>query len=113
MNSNRIDQLEQFLALDPQDAFIRYALALERVGTGEWPVAKAHFAHLVAHQPDYVGTYYHFGKLLEKMGEPDAAKEIYRTGRTVAERARDMKTRAEIHEALIALAPEEDDDEDW
>jgi tetratricopeptide (TPR) repeat protein len=111
MSTNRIAQLEQFLAQDPTDAFVRYALALERAASGEWEAARAHFEHLVAHNPDYLGTYYHYGKLLEKVGDMGAAVAVYRAGRAVADKANDRKTRAEINEALVAIAPEEDDEE--
>ncbi len=98
---DRIPTLLGFLADDPDDAFTRFALAQEYAKRGEAEQALGHYQTLVREQPDYVGTYYHLGKLLEAVDQKDAAERVYRSGIAVAERLRDAHSRAELNDALL------------
>ncbi|MEX0747959.1 MAG: tetratricopeptide repeat protein, partial [Rhodothermales bacterium] len=51
--------------------------------------------------PDYVGTYYHLGKLHEQEGRKEEAKETYRQGIATAQRLRDAHAESELREALL------------
>ncbi len=64
--------------------------------------ARAHYETLRREQPTYVGVYYHLGKLLEALGQPGEAADVYRAGITEATRARDLHARAELQTALLA-----------
>lgn len=99
----RIPLLLGFLADDPSDAFSRFALAQEYARLDQTEQALAEYARLTREQPDYVGTYYHLGKLLEAAGQRDEAEQTYRTGISVAERLRDAHSRAELNDALLNL----------
>lgn len=101
--TDRIPALLEFLAVDPGDAFTRFALAQEYAKRGEADQALSHYTALVQEQPDYVGTYYHLGKLLEMVGRADEAEQTYRAGIVVAERLRDAHSRAELNDALLNL----------
>jgi Tfp pilus assembly protein PilF len=77
---DRITKLSAFLAAQPEDSFLKHALALEYIKLGDDTAARALFEAILQRQPDYVGSYYHLGKLLERQGEADAAATVYETG---------------------------------
>ncbi len=100
---DRIPTLLGFLADDPEDAFTRFALAQEYAKRGDLEQSLGHYQALVREQPDYVGTYYHLGKLLEAVRRKGEAEQVYRAGIAVAERLRDAHSRAELNDALLNL----------
>lgn len=101
MSQDRLSALLDFYRDDPDDPFVRYALAQEYLGRGDSEQALATFEALVAEQPDYVGTYYHLGKLYETLGRTDAAVQTYQAGIETAGRASDLHARAELQSALL------------
>lgn len=98
---DRIAQLESFLDDDPDDAFTQFALAQEHLKQGDLDIAQEYFETLVAEQPDYVGTYYHLGKLYERRGAVEQAIETYEQGVDVARTQRDRKNLSELQDALM------------
>lgn len=111
---DRIEQLLAFYREDPADPFTRFALAKEYQKTGATEEALAYYKGLVVDHPEYVGTYYHLGKLYEALGRTERAVETYRQGIAVAGRLRDAHARAELQDALLkaeglGFEDEEDD----
>lgn len=100
MPEDRIDTLYAYLKDDPKDPFLYYAIAMERLRREEPEAALEQFAHLVQHHPDYLGTYYHYGKLLEKLGRKEEAIDLYRAGCKVADDQRERNARRELQQAL-------------
>ena len=100
---DRIQTLLGFLADDPGDAFTRFALAQEYAKKGDTQAALEQYETLRREQPDYVGTYYHLGKLLAATGATDDALAVYREGIAVAQNVRDLHARAELQDALNKL----------
>ncbi|MGX5819369.1 tetratricopeptide repeat protein [Chitinophaga lutea] len=96
---DRISQLKAFLEGSPGDGFLQHALALEYVKTGDDAAARAVFETLLSAQPDYVGSYYHLGKLLERIGDNAEAVRIYEKGMEVAKAAGDRHAYAELQAA--------------
>ena len=86
--------------LKPEDGFLKFAIAQEYVNAGNDEEAKGYFEYLLSQQPNYVPTYYHAGKLFERLSEFEKAIETYCTGITVAKTAGDNKTAGELNEAL-------------
>ncbi len=109
---DRLQALKDFLAEDPDDAFTRFALAAEYRKRGELERAREFFEGLVDDHPDYVGTYYHLGKLYEEVGQTAQAIEAYRSGIQVAEARQDHHARAELQSALLEAEGFGFDDED-
>lgn len=110
MTNDRIETLLQFLVEDPDDAFTQFALAQEYARLDDWERALGYYRALRSRRPAYVGTYYHLGKLLEKLGQHDEALAVYREGIDVAEQAGDQHARAELQDALLKAEMGWDDD---
>jgi cytochrome c-type biogenesis protein CcmH/NrfG len=98
---NRIEALLQFLEEDPTDPFIRFALGQEYLKAGEVERAASFWERLAVDQPEYVGTYYHLGKLYERLGRTADAIGTYERGIRMAGQQRDPHARAELQDALL------------
>lgn len=96
---DRIAQLKAYLAESPGDSFLKHALALEYIKLQEDAVAREVFEELLAADPGYVGSYYHLGKLLERIGQGEAAVAVYEKGMSVAREKKDMHAYNELQAA--------------
>ena len=103
-NPQRIERLEQMLKENSADPFLLHALALEKVKIGDDVAAKDLFRKVVTGTPDYVGTYYHLAKLLERNGETDAALQVYEQGMEVARKLKDNHAWSELRSAYEELS---------
>jgi len=101
-NSKRLEQLLDMLSKNV-DSFLLFAIAKEYEKAAENELAKEYYKRLVSEFPDYVGTYYHFGKLLEKSAETEAAIEIYNKGIAIAKALGDQHAWSELAEAKLNL----------
>ena len=101
--SERIERLMAFLKDSPHDSFLNHALALEYVKAGNEELARKHFEINLAGFPGYVATYYHLGKLLERVGERERAIAIYEQGMEQAKAAKDMHSYNELQGAYEDL----------
>ena len=96
---SRLQQLLAFYEEDPYDPFTIYALATEYRAT-EPLRAWEFYKKLLAEHPDYVGTYYHAGKLLEGFGKKDEAEQVYRKGLVASRKAGQLHAASELQQAL-------------
>lgn len=100
---DRIEKLKTFLQANPDDAFLKHALALELVKLGDEAGARKLFEEILARDPLYVGSYYHLGKLLERVGEPATALAWYEKGMAAARQAGDRHALGELQGAFDEL----------
>src|SRR5579862_1838593 len=111
MQSSRLDKLLEFFQNEPEDAFLQYALATEYLRLNDTDNALLYYEKLVNKHPDYVGTYYHLGKLYEALNrKPDAIK-IYEKGMEIAKNKRDNHAFAELQVVYQEATGFDDDDE--
>ena len=96
---SRLPQLLAFYEADPTDPFILYALATE-YRAAEPLRAWEFYEKLLIEHPDYVGTYYHAGKLLEGFGKKEEAERVYRKGLIVSRKDGQLHAASEIQQAL-------------
>ncbi|GAB3013124.1 hypothetical protein GCM10027051_15500 [Niabella terrae] len=96
---SRIDQLEKLLEAQAGDSFLQHALALEYIKAGDDQRAAALFTTLLKKDPDYVGSYYHLGKLYERRGDETAAVQTYEAGMQAAQRCGDRHAYGELRTA--------------
>lgn len=101
MSNDRLDQLRAFYEEDPEDAFTRYALAQEHLKHDNLSRARTLFEELVETDPDYVGTYYHLGKLYEQLDRTDDALDTYEQGIEVAREHGTQKDLSELKDAKL------------
>lgn len=97
----RLEQLLSFQKEDPTDSFIRFALASEYVKLDRPLEALSGFNSLKMSDPEYVGLYYHLGKLMESMDNISGAKSIYGEGIEIAAKLSDFHARSELQSALL------------
>lgn len=109
MNTARLQQLLTFQEQTPNDPFIQYALATEYIAGKDDTTAQTYFEKLIQDHPEYIGTYYHYGKLLERQNQPEKAITIYQTGIMIARKINDRHAGNELKEALAMINGEEDD----
>jgi Tfp pilus assembly protein PilF len=100
---DRIEKLQEFLRSSPHDNFLKHALALEYIKLNDDGKAKGLFEDILSKSPDYIGTYYHLAKLLERNGETEAAIQCYEKGMTAAKEAKDQHAYNELQAAYEDL----------
>jgi Tfp pilus assembly protein PilF len=100
---DRIARIKEFLQANPEDNFLRHALALEYIKTGDEAGARQLFEAILAGSPDYVGSYYHLAKLLEKMHQTTLAIEWYEKGMAAAKKTGDNHAYGELQAAYEDL----------
>lgn len=103
MEENRLVILQRMLASDPNDAFLRYAIAKEYESAGDTAAAIEMLESLRSENPDYTGLYYHLGKLYEKNDQPDIAISIYNEGIRITKSVGDMHALSELQNARTNL----------
>jgi tetratricopeptide (TPR) repeat protein len=100
---DRIEQLRKFIAAAPDEAFPRYALALELKGKGDSAAAAAELEELLRRRPDYLAAYLQLGMLLQLLGKVDAARVALSRGQEVARTQGNTHTLSELTQALESL----------
>jgi|SRR5579872_3540210 len=101
---DRIAKLKQFLAAEPNDTFVRHALAMEYIALGDDPAARELLETVLRLDESAVGSYYQLGKLLERTGEPALALQWYEKGMAVARAAGETRAFNELRAAYDDLA---------
>ena len=96
---DRIAKLKEYMKTAEKDSFLQHALALEYIKTGNDEEAKKLFNEILKREPTYVGSYYHLGKLLERIGDPQKAIRVYARGMEVAQGANDHHSYSELQGA--------------
>jgi Tfp pilus assembly protein PilF len=99
----RINKLKEFLITSPDDCFVQHALALEYIKIGDDETGKELFEKILSRNPEYVGSYYHLAKLLDRIGDTKKAIDIYEKGMEEAKKANDMHAFGELRSAYEEL----------
>ncbi|MDB5089658.1 MAG: Tetratricopeptide repeat protein [Mucilaginibacter sp.] len=106
MQISRLEKLLEFIKNEPEDPFLKYALATEYLRINQTDKALEYYEDLVNNHRDYVGTYYHLGKLYEALGRKQDAITTYETGMTVARDKRDNHAFSELKGVYDELTDE-------
>ncbi len=102
--NERIEKINKFLKTNPNDLFLNHALALEYIKIGEEISAYKCFEKNQNTDANYVATYYHLGKLQERLGQADAAIKTYEIGMQIAKAQKDQHSYNELQAAYEDLA---------
>ena len=103
MENERIQFLRQALEAMPDDAFTRYALAVDLVSSGQNEEAWQHYEHLLIHHPDYAATYYQASTFLLRQGRRKEAREALTKGIEVTGRQGNSHAQKQLQAALDML----------
>jgi thioredoxin-like negative regulator of GroEL len=100
---SRVDQLKAMLAEAPDDAELRYFLAMAYVSAGDDGAALECFRQLSSEKPGYVPAYVQCGQLLARLGHEDEARKVFRAGIDAANKAGDAHAAGEMESFLDSL----------
>jgi tetratricopeptide (TPR) repeat protein len=107
---SRLDQLFDLLKSQPNEPFLLFAIAKEYEKAQDKDTALKYYLQLTETTPQYVGTYYHLGKLYEHLEQPETAFQTYKTGMVIAKQEGDMHAFSELSGAKMSI---DDDDDDF
>lgn len=101
----RMEQIEALLAEDPDDAFLRYGLAMEHMGQGDDETAVAVLRELIARTAEapYVPAFLMAGQALIRLGREADAAAVLRHGIDAARRAGDTHALGEMQGFLATI----------
>lgn len=100
---DRINKLKEYLTTSPTDSFLQHALALEYIKIGEDDKARKLFENILNLDSNYIGSYYHLAKLLERTGNNEEAIQCYEKGMKAAKQAGDQHSYNELQAAYEDL----------
>jgi tetratricopeptide (TPR) repeat protein len=110
MQTGRLEKLLEFITNEPDDPFLKYALATEYLRLNQADKALEYYENLVTNHPTYVGTYYHLGKLYEALNRKDDAVNTYEAGMKISREQRDNHAFSELQAVYNQLKDLDDDD---
>ena len=97
---DRIEKLKNYMKTAEKDSFLQHALALEYIKVGNDEEARKLFNQILKREPTYIGSYYHLGKTLERLGDYPKALKVYERGMEVAKMLEDSHSYTELQAAF-------------
>ncbi len=99
----RIQHLKSFLEIDPNDSFTRFAIAQEYGKLEDWARVLDIYERLRESDPNYIGVYYHLGKLYQMLGRSSDAERVFSEGIGEANKQGDQHSKSELQGALMEV----------
>jgi len=103
METARIQQFQELIALEPEDTVLRFGLGELYIEAGEFTCAAEQFAEIVRLDPQYSAAYRYLGQAYTALDRPQAAAEVFQRGIVVAEARGDLQTAKEMQVFLRRL----------
>jgi predicted Zn-dependent protease len=100
---SRKQQIEEMLAEDPHDPFLRYGLAMEYAAAGQDEEAVRCFRELLETSPDYVPGYMQAGRTLARLNRVEEARAVFQAGIAAARKQGDQHAAEEMTGFLEGL----------
>ncbi|MCY7311827.1 MAG: tetratricopeptide repeat protein [Bacteroidota bacterium] len=100
---DKISKLKEFLQVNPHDSFVQHAMALEYIKLGNDEEARGLFEEILNREPEYIGSYYHLAKLLERNDKTEEAIKVYEKGMEEAKKAGENHAYGELRGAWEEL----------
>jgi uncharacterized protein HemY len=101
--TDRISQLEQSFANNPEDPFLIYALGVEYKNANNFEKAAEYFELAIKKFSDYVPTYLQYGMLLADLDKSEEAKAILDVGIQKANKVGNAHAASEMLGVLDSL----------
>jgi tetratricopeptide (TPR) repeat protein len=105
---NRLEKIRQMLASEPNDVFLRYALAMELDSAGQADDSLEAYENLMSDRPPHVPSFFRAGQLLARLGRTEQARTTLDQGIQHAMAQGDAHAAAEMNELLGSLAEADD-----
>jgi hypothetical protein len=99
----RRERIEQMLADEPGDVFLRYSLAMELDKLGEHDASLARLDELIQESTPYVPAFFMAGQQLVRLGRVEEARGVLRKGIEEARRQGNSHAAGEMSELLASL----------
>lgn len=100
---SRREKLQEMLAKEPTDKFLRYALALEWEKEGEHEQSLAGLRELTQERPPYVAAFFMAAQQLVRLDRVGEARSFLREGIEAAREQGDSHAAGEMSEFLAQL----------
>lgn len=100
---SRREKIEALLAAEPNDAFLRYGLAVEYDNEGRHDESIALFESLTRDSPPHVPSFFRGAQLLVRLDRVNEARDWLRRGIEEARRQGDLHAAGEMGELLASL----------
>lgn len=97
---SKISKLAGYLKKNPKDSFSKFALALELLKQNDVNKAKLLFESILEQDPEYLGVYYHLGKLYGQIGLLKQSRDLFLEGIVLAKKQQNHRTETELTDAL-------------
>jgi Tfp pilus assembly protein PilF len=97
---SRRQQLEAMLADTPEDAELRYMIAMEYVSAGDDAAAVRSFEELIKVTPNYPPAYHQAGRALQRLNRIAEARAVLSQGIPIAQKSGDHHAVGEMQELL-------------
>ena len=104
--SDRREKIEEMLAEEPDDVFLRYSLATELYKAGETDECFRMLQDLMQEQPPYVPAFFMAGQRYAESRRLDEARQSLRDGIDQARQQGDLHAAGEMSEFLASIGPE-------
>ena len=103
METARIQQFQELIALEPDDTVLRFGLGELYIEAGEFAHAAEQFAEIVRLDPQYSAAYRYLGQAYVALERPRDAADVFQRGIAVAESRGDLQTAKEMQVFLRRL----------
>jgi predicted Zn-dependent protease len=103
MAESRRQKLEALLADDPDDAFLRYGVAMEYVSEGDNETAHRYLAELIRAHSAYIPAYVQAGQALVRLDREEEARVVYKAGIAMARKVGDAHAADEMERFLDGI----------
>ena len=97
----RLARLLSMQQIQPDDVFVQYAIALEWLKDRQYHQAITAFRKVLEIDAGYLAAYYQLGQTYLAMSNTSEAIAVFENGISVAGKVGDIKTLAELKNALL------------
>lgn len=101
---NRRQKIEQLLEKEPDDAFLRFGLAMELLKEGESLTALDQFDRVLAIDSVYTAAYHHKGYTLIALERIEEARSVLQAGIEAATQIGNNHAKREMSELLESIS---------
>ena len=104
MDTERLQQFQELIALEPHDTMLRFGLGELYIEAGDFASAAEQFVEIVRLDAQYSAAYRYLGQAYAALDRPTEAEAVFQRGIAVAEARGDLQTAKEMQVFLRRLS---------